>query len=107
MENHDRFGIRIINLSLGTPAFGKYADDRCAGRRARRRGGHRRGGVGWHHGKLPDGTPIVGGIVSPGYTPGALTVGALNTKDTINRGDDEVASYSSRGPVAIRRTTGN
>ena len=31
-------------------------------------------------GKLPDGTPIVGGIVSPGYTPGALTVGALNTR---------------------------
>ena len=50
-------------------------------------------------GKLTDGTPLVGGVVSPGYTPGALTVGALNTRGTVARSDDGVATYSSRGPV--------
>src|SRR5262249_46648969 len=37
--------------------------------------------------------------VSPGYTPGALTVGALNTRGTVARSDDTIATYSSRGPV--------
>ena len=44
--------------------------------------------------------PIIGGITSPGNTPSALTVGALNTFDTPVRSDDAVTSYSSRGPTA-------
>src|SRR4029077_13463474 len=31
--------------------------------------------------------------------PLALTVGALNTHGTVDRSDDTVATYSSRGPV--------
>ena len=100
IANKDRFGIRVINLSLGTPAFGSYADDPMAKavERAVAAGIVVVASAG-NFGKLPDGTPIVGGIVSPGYTPGALTVGALNTKGTVQRSDDVVASYSSRGPV--------
>ena len=30
-----------------------------------------------------------------------ITVGAMNTKGTPNRGDDVPASYSSKGPTAI------
>ena len=37
--------------------------------------------------------------MSPGYTPEALTVGAFNTRGTVARSDDGVATYSSRGPV--------
>ena len=39
------------------------------------------------------------GITSPGNAPSAITVGALDTHDTIDRGDDIVAPYSSRGPA--------
>jgi subtilisin family serine protease len=42
---------------------------------------------------------VLGGITSPGNSPAALTVGALDTKGTLDRFDDEVAPYSSRGPT--------
>jgi serine protease AprX len=50
-------------------------------------------------GKAEDGRPIYGGITTPGISPFAITVGALNTKGTPFRSDDEVASYSSKGPT--------
>ena len=39
------------------------------------------------------------GITSPGNAPSAITVGALDMHDTVDRGDDTVAPYSSRGPA--------
>jgi len=50
-------------------------------------------------GKTPDGTPVLGGIASPGNSPFAITVGAINTFDTVSRDDDQVTTYSSRGPT--------
>src|SRR5204863_1600306 len=50
-------------------------------------------------GKLADGRAVRGGIVSPGNSPWAITVGALDTHGTPERSDDTVASYSSRGPT--------
>src|SRR6185503_12216174 len=52
-------------------------------------------------GKTADGKAVVGGIVSPGNTPSALTVGASNTRGTAQRSDDVMATYSSRGPTAV------
>src|SRR4029078_12398514 len=42
---------------------------------------------------------VRGGITSPGNSPAALTVGAIDTKGTLDTSDDEVAAYSSKGPV--------
>ena len=42
---------------------------------------------------------VLGSITSPGNAPLALTVGALNTFGTVKRSDDEVTTYSSRGPT--------
>src|SRR5207237_1227477 len=39
------------------------------------------------------------GITSPGNSPLAFTVGALNTWGTVGRNDDTVADFSSRGPT--------
>ena len=50
-------------------------------------------------GKAEDGSPILGGISSPGNSPYAITVGAMNTKGTATRSDDIMATYSSRGPT--------
>jgi serine protease AprX len=54
-------------------------------------------------GKTADGTLVLGGITVPGVCPHSLTVGALDTKGTPFRSDDEVAAYSSKGPTRYDR----
>jgi subtilisin family serine protease len=41
------------------------------------------------------------GITSPGNAPSVLTVGASSHMGTIDRGDDTMAAFSSRGPTAV------
>jgi serine protease AprX len=100
IRNRYRFNIRVLNLSLGMYPTTSYKDDPMAQavERAVAQGLVVVCAAG-NFGKLPDGTPLVGTIVSPGFTPGALTVGAMNTHGTVGRNDDTMASYSSRGPV--------
>ena len=50
-------------------------------------------------GKDENGTPILGGISSPGNSPHAITVGASNSFGTNVRTDDVITTYSSRGPT--------
>jgi serine protease AprX len=42
---------------------------------------------------------VWGGITSPGNSPAALTVGAVDPHGTAVRSDDTIARYSSRGPT--------
>ncbi|HEX7778544.1 MAG TPA: S8 family peptidase, partial [Vicinamibacterales bacterium] len=100
IENREKYKIRVINLSLGHPASGLPLDDPMAKavEQAVEAGLVVVASAG-NLGKLEDGTPVVGAIISPGYTPGALTVGALNTRGTVARSDDVLATFSSRGPV--------
>ena len=100
VKNKDRYRLRVINLSLGLATKESYrtAPMALAVERAVAAGLVVVASAG-NYGKLDDGTPIVGVIVSPGHTPGALTVGALNTRGTVARSDDAVATFSSRGPV--------
>ena len=50
-------------------------------------------------GKDADGHTVLGSISTPGNAPGVITVGALNTWNTVSRDDDTVTTYSSRGPT--------
>ena len=43
--------------------------------------------------------PQFGLITSPGNSPYALTVGALDTHETPQRSDDTLAPFSSKGPT--------
>jgi serine protease AprX len=52
-----------------------------------------------NHGMDDAGQAGYAGITSPGNAPSALTAGALRTKATATRLDDEVAAFSSRGPT--------
>src|SRR5436190_1873486 len=52
-------------------------------------------------GKDASGNEVLGGVTSPGNCPYAITAGTVNTKGTPFRGDDVIATYSSRGPTAI------
>jgi len=101
IENKARYGIRVLNVSLGHPAFEPAADDPLvqAVERAVRAGIVVVCSAG-NLGKHPvTGQPIIGAVNSPGNSPSVITVGALNTKGTPQRSDDEVATYSSRGPT--------
>ncbi len=102
VENRERFKIRVINLSLGHPVFESYLDDPLCHAVARAfLAGIVVVASAGNNGVADDGTPIVGAISSPGNSPYALTVGALNTRRTPVRSDDVMATYSSRGPTPI------
>ncbi|HEX5473637.1 MAG TPA: S8 family serine peptidase [Vicinamibacterales bacterium] len=100
VANHDRLGIDVINLSLGHPVLEPAATDPLvqAVESAVRAGivvVTAAGNVG------ADDSGKVGyaGITSPGNAPSAITVGAVDTHDTVAHSDDRVAFFSSRGPT--------
>jgi serine protease AprX len=105
IANRVRYGIRVINLSLGHPvAESAKTDPLCiAVERAVRAGIVVVASAG-NYGLTSAGAKVIGGIASPGNSPAAITVGALDTKDTLSTTDDIVAPYSSRGPSAIDLT---
>jgi serine protease AprX len=100
VANRDLYKIRIINLSLGHPPMESSEDDPLcqAVQRAVAQGIVVVVAAG-NWGETPDGQLVLGGIDSPGTSPYAITVGALNTMGTAIRSDDEVTTYSSRGPT--------
>jgi serine protease AprX len=102
IDHKSQYNIRVINLSLGhTVTESATTDPLClAVKRAVDAGIVVVASAG-NRGKAEDGSPILGGITSPGNSPYAITVGALNTWGTVSRGDDTVTTYSSRGPTPI------
>ena len=100
VANRSRYGIRVISLALGHPVTEPSAiDPLCrAVERAAAAGITVIASAG-NYGRTAAGAPVLGGITSPGNSPAAITVGALDTKDTLDRRDDRVADFSSRGPT--------
>jgi serine protease AprX len=100
IANRQRYGIRVINLSLGhAVAESAATDPLCrAVSRAAAAGIVVVASAG-NYGRTEDGAPVLGGITSPGNSPDAITVGAIDTNGTVDRSDDAVAPYSSRGPT--------
>ena len=92
--------LRVINLSLGSIAKDSYVNDPLclAARRAHNAGIVVVAAAG-NDGKSLSGQKIYGGIHSPGIEPSVITVGASNTFGTDARSDDQVTTYSSRGPT--------
>jgi serine protease AprX len=100
VDHRQQYNIRVINLSLGAPVLQPYRDDPvCAAVERAVRAGIFVVAAAGNHGQTADGKRIMGGIGSPGNSPYALTVGALDTKGTAERGDDVVAPFSSSGPT--------
>ena len=100
IANARLYNIRIINLSLGHAVMEPSATDPLcqAVERAVKAGIVVIASAG-NRGKTDAGQPILGGITSPGNSPHAITVGAVNTWETVDRSDDSVTTYSSRGPT--------
>ena len=100
IEHRNRYNIRIINLSLGAAVMQPFADDPlCAAVERAVRAGMLVVAAAGNYGLTPDGRSQFGAITSPGNSPFALTVGALDTKQTPQRSDDTVATFSSKGPT--------
>ena len=100
IANRSKYNIRVINLSLGHPVYEPAATDPlCEAVADAVQAGIVVVVAAGNSGKSPDGRMVLGGITSPGNSPLALTVGALNTWATAKRSDDSVTTYSSRGPT--------
>ena len=100
IENREKYKIQVMNLSLGHPVTEpSVTDPLCIAVMKATASGIAVVVSAGNSGKTADGTPILGGITSPGNSPYAITVGAMNTKATVKRSDDVMTTYSSRGPT--------
>ncbi|HLJ46454.1 MAG TPA: S8 family serine peptidase [Bryobacteraceae bacterium] len=97
------YNIRIINLSLGRPVYESYKlDPLCQAVEAAWNAGILVVVAAGNNGRdNSHGTQGYGTITAPGNDPYVLTVGAMKSEGTSQRGDDTMASYSSKGPTAI------
>jgi serine protease AprX len=102
----DVFNIRIVNLSVAAGVYESYNSDllTLAAKRAVDRGIVVVAAAG-NAGKNAQGRMQYGGITAPGNAPWVLTVGASSHMGTIDRADDTIAAFSSRGPTAIDRAS--
>ena len=105
VENRQRFGIRVINLSVAAGVYESYATDplTLAAKRAVDAGIVVVTAAG-NLGRTATGAEQDGGVTSPGNAPWVLTVGASDHRGTASRRDDTIASFSSRGPTHIDQT---
>ena len=102
LANRIRYNIRVVNLSVGATIRESYWTDplTLAAKRLVDAGVVVVSAAG-NFGKNAAGLPQYGGITAPGNAPWVLTVGASSTSGTPRRGDDTMASFSSRGPTYI------
>ena len=100
--NKDLLNIRVVNLSIATGVYESYDDDPLTqAALALVQAGVVVVSAAGNNGRGPKGTPQYGGVTAPGNAPWVLTVGASSHMGTIDRGDDTMAAFSSRGPTAI------
>jgi len=96
----NRYNVRVINLSLGRPIYESCSlDPLCQAAEAA-----------WSEGVVVVaaagnlGRNGYSTVLSPGNSPHAITVGAMKTIETFTPSDDQIASYSSKGPTYIDMT---
>lgn len=96
IENKEKYNISVLNMSLGDFATRSYKDDPWA--QAAQKAVD--AGLIVVVAAGNDG-PSEGSVSTPGTHPDVITVGALDDRRTMDRGDDTVADFSSRGPTSI------
>jgi len=104
LDNQRALNIRVVNMSVGAAVSESYTSDMLA--RATRRVVDR--GIvvvaaAGNAGVSSSGMTQYGSITAPGNAPWVLTVGAASHNGTVDRADDRVAAFSSRGPTYIDR----
>ena len=99
----DTYNIRVLNLSLGRPVYESYTlDPLCQAVEEAWKAGIVVVIAAGNEGRDNSmGTNGYGTISAPGNDPYAITVGAMKTMGSYDRSDDQIASYSSKGPTLI------
>jgi serine protease AprX len=102
VANKQQYNIRVVNMSLGAGVYESYNTDplTLAAKRAVDAGIVVVAAAG-NLGKALNGQPQYGAVSAPANAPWVLTVGASSTQGTVDRRDDRMALYSSRGPTMI------
>ena len=97
------YNIRVINMSLGRPVFEPAAlDPLCQAVEQAWKAGIVVVVAAGNDGRDNSaGTSGYGTITAPGNDPYVITAGAMKTEGTTTRTDDNIASYSSKGPTAF------
>jgi serine protease AprX len=97
----DLFSIRVVNLSIGAGVYESFDTDllTVAAKRVEEAGIVVVAAAG--NNGVNGGATQYGGVTAPGNAPWVLTVGASNHGGTVDRADDTVAAFSSRGPTAV------
>src|SRR2546421_4618259 len=82
MSNHAAYNIRVVNISLGTPAVDSYKNDPvCKAVRRLVDAGVVVVAAAGNNGKTATGQKVYGAIHSPGIEPSAITVGASSHRN--------------------------
>jgi subtilisin family serine protease len=95
IAHKDDYNIRVLNISIGGNPVGPVKHDPIAMAVE----------AAWQRGITVvcaagnEGDFGAGGVLSPGNDPFVITVGATDTRQTADVGDDVVAAYSSVGPT--------
>lgn len=102
VNNAAALHIRVVNLSVATGVYESYETDPLtrAAQRAVEAGIVVVTAAG-NYGRNSQGRMMYGGVTAPGNAPSVLTVGASSHMGTVDRSDDTMAVFSSRGPTAI------
>jgi serine protease AprX len=96
----NQYNVRVINLSVGRQIFESCAQDPlCQAVEAAWKNGIVVVTAAGNLGRNGYAT-----ITSPGNSPHAITVGCMKTLETYPRSDDQIASYSSKGPTYVDLT---
>jgi serine protease AprX len=96
-----QYKIRVINLSLGRAVQESYTlDPLCQAVERAWKAGIVVVVAAGNFGRY-EATAGYATIGSPGIDPFVITVGGMKSMQTLGRGDDKIASYSSKGPTLI------
>src|SRR5947199_925556 len=96
-----KYNIRVINLSLGRAVYETYKlDPLCLAVEKAWKSGIVVVVAAGNNGRYQP-TSGYATVTSPGNDPYVITVGAMKTMGTASRNDDQMASYSSKGPTAL------
>jgi serine protease AprX len=102
LDHRAELNIRVVNLSVATGVYESYNSDPLTVAALQAvKAGIVVVAAGGNNGRSAKGKMQYGGITAPGNAPWVLTVGASSHMGTINRADDTMAAFSSRGPTAI------
>jgi serine protease AprX len=104
VEHRSDLNIRAINLSVAAGVYESYDVDplTIATKRAVDAGMVVVAAAG-NAGQDAQGRRQYGAIAAPGNAPWVVTVGASSHMGTVDRADDTIAAFSSRGPTAVDR----